>query len=93
MSKARKIELELKSWKLDGNQRKKLASVIMNIVIIEPSLHYERKDIVLISRELEHVPGKIVSLCILIQDLLILIIVKELPIPKELNRVNLNREI
>ena len=92
MSKARKMELELKSWKLDGDQRKKLVSVITNIVIIESSLQYERKDIVLISRELEHVAGKIVK-CILIQDLLILIIVKELPIPKELNRVNLNREI
>ena len=93
MSKARKMELELKSWKLDGDQWKKLASVITNIVIIESSLHYERKDIVFISKELEHVAGKIVSLCILIQDLLTLIIVKKLSIPKELNRVNLNREI
>ena len=61
MSKARKLEL-----KLDGDQRKKMAPVIMKIVMIESSLHYERKDIALISKELEHVAEKIVSLCILI---------------------------
>ena len=77
----------------DGDQRKELASVVTNIVIIESSLHYERKDIALISKELDHVAGKIVSLCILSQDLLTLTIVEELLIPKELNRVNLNREI
>ena len=44
MSKASKMELELKLWKLDGDQRKKLASVITNIVIIESSRHYEKKE-------------------------------------------------